>query len=164
MFSTRTHQTTAATAPLIAAEEERLGRALTNPEVHRIHVTGQRTSRDRKTHDTLSPDERSDLWNAQLITTTGRSMDALAARLLTATTTPHPQPTRQPDPTRPAARRGPTRRGGPTRRVRARSDETTRRATRRDGPARGGNGHRRWWSTRRSPDARNGQRPGAAPT
>jgi conjugative relaxase-like TrwC/TraI family protein len=84
LFSTRTVQTTAAMAPLIAAEQERRGRELTDRERWYIHRESQRGTRDRKTHDDLTADERNELWNARLAAETGRDMNHIAAALLTA--------------------------------------------------------------------------------
>ncbi len=84
-FSTRARQTTAAMAPLVAAAEERLGRALTNVETYRLHREAQRSSRAPKTHEGESGEELDDRWLADLIAKTGRSMTSLGDLLEQAT-------------------------------------------------------------------------------
>lgn len=82
VFSTRAIQTTAETQARFAAEEARLGRALTTQERFYIHRESGRDTRDRKVHDDLTADERNAAWNDRLAARTGRSMNSLAVTVL----------------------------------------------------------------------------------
>ncbi len=85
-FSTRSRQTTAAMAPLVAEAQERLGRELTAAELFQVHRAAGRSSRAAKTHQGESAAELNERWWAELLTQTGHDLDSLGQRIYDVTT------------------------------------------------------------------------------
>jgi conjugative relaxase-like TrwC/TraI family protein len=81
-YSTRRQQVTTALEPLVAAATERLGRELTDLELHRLAQQATLATRQAKTHSDLTVEEQLNVWATTLINETGRTLDGLANRAL----------------------------------------------------------------------------------
>lgn len=81
-YSVRRQQVTAATAQLVETAQERLGRELTDVELYRLSRQATLTTRAAKVHGGETADEMVDRWYADLVATTGRTLDSLAESAL----------------------------------------------------------------------------------
>ena len=83
-YSTRRQQVTAATTTLVEVAEERLGRELTDVELYRLSRQATLATRAAKVHDGETADEMVDRWYADLVASTGRTLDSLAQTAMAA--------------------------------------------------------------------------------
>jgi conjugative relaxase-like TrwC/TraI family protein len=83
-YSTRRQQVTAAVAPMVEAAQTKLGRELTDVELYRLSRQATLATRAAKTHGGETSDEMLDRWYADLVSSTGRTLDSVARTALDA--------------------------------------------------------------------------------
>jgi hypothetical protein len=82
LFSERRRVISAALRPAVAEAEERLGRGLTDQELSRLRQDITLKTRQGKTHDGESLDQRLSRWHAEMTVDTGRGLDPIARRVI----------------------------------------------------------------------------------
>jgi conjugative relaxase-like TrwC/TraI family protein len=81
LFSSRSRQVTAKVADLAADAEERLGRELTDNELHRLKQTATLATRSGKDHDGETREELLERWWAETVAGVGTDLDSVADRI-----------------------------------------------------------------------------------